>query len=295
MLIFVSLSILLVNFMKLFSVLSGLIIFTYSLYAGNENWSLGAKQAGMGFTGTVLSDVWSSSHNQAGLARLTVPVVGIYHENRFLLNEMSLKAFSFAFPTEEAGTFAIDLWHFGYTKYYEMKTGIAYGMMIGKKLSIGTKVNYLHTHFAELYGKKGTVVAELGFILEPTENLFIGGHIYNLTRSKLAVYDDERVPTILKFGIGYRFSEKLFMVTEAEKDLLYKIIYKVGIDYMFLNNVFVRAGATTSPDRMTFGLGYQYRKLRADISFSYHQVLGFSPHVAIVYNLKTETTANKAD
>ncbi|MCX7862983.1 MAG: hypothetical protein N2449_08310 [Bacteroidales bacterium] len=265
------------------------------VYAGNENWSLGAKQAGMGFSGVTISDIWSSSHNQAALARISVPGIAIYHENRFLLNEMSLKAFSFALPTNEAGTFAIDLWHFGYTKYYEMKTGIAYGIMLGKKLSIGAKINYLHTYFAELYGKKSTMVAEIGFLLEAAENFFVGGHIYNISRSKLAVYDDERVPTILKAGIGYRFSEKLFMTTEAEKDLLYKIIFKVGVDYMFLSNLYIRAGATTSPDRMSFGLGYQYRKIRADIAFSYHQVLGISPHVGIIYNLKTETTANKAD
>ncbi len=264
-------------------------------YSGNENWLTGAKQVGMGFTGITLSDAWSATNNQAGLARITVPQIGLFHENRFLTNELSLKAFSFALPTNEAGTFGVDLSYFGYEKYFELKTGIGYGIMLGHKLSIGAKVNYLHTQFAELYGKKGTVVAELGFILEPTENVFLAGHIYNITRSKLAVYDDERVSTILKFGIGYRFSEKLYMVTETEKDLLYKMIFKVGVDYRFLNNLYLRAGATTSPDRLSFGLGYKYRKIRADIAFSYHQILGISPHIGLIYDLKLETTANKAD
>lgn len=264
----------------------------FNLSAGNENWSLGAKQAGMGFTGVTLFDQWSTSQNPAGLARLAVPSFGLFHENRFLIPEMSLKAFSFVLPTNEAGTFGFDLSYFGYTKYYELKTGIAYGIVLGKRLAIGTKINYLNTHFAEHYGQKSTIVGELGFVLEAADNFFIGGHIYNLTRSKLAVYDDERVPTILKFGIGYRFTEKLYMTTEAEKDLLYKIIYKIGLDYRFLNNLYLRAGATTSPDRLSFGLGYYLKKIRADIAFSYHQVLGISPHISFIYQLKYETTAN---
>ncbi len=46
-----------------------LLITTFFSYGGNENWPLGSRQAGMGFTGVTLSDIWSSSHNQAGLAK----------------------------------------------------------------------------------------------------------------------------------------------------------------------------------------------------------------------------------
>lgn len=271
-------------------------LFTASyLYCGNENWPLGGKQAGMGFTGVTLSDVWSSSHNQAGLARLTVPTLALYNENRFLLQTTSLKALSFALPTNEAGVFAIDLSYFGYEKYNESKVGLAYAMMIGHHFSIGAKVNYLNTHFAEVYGNKGHVVTELGFLAEPAEHLFIGGHIYNINRTKLAVYDDERIPSTLTLGIGYRFTEKLFMTTEAEKTFTTKMIYKIGLDYRFMNNLYLRAGATTSPDQLTFGLGYVLKKIKADISFSYHQVLGITPHIGIIYNFKYETTANIAD
>ncbi|MGQ9847113.1 MAG: hypothetical protein ACUVQP_06395 [Bacteroidales bacterium] len=261
-------------------------------YSGNENWSLGGKQAGMGFTGVTLSDVWSSSHNQAGLARLTTPMLGLYNENRFLLQATSLKALSFVMPTNEAGVFALDLSYFGYEKYNESKIGLAYAMMIGHHFSIGAKVNYLNTHFAEVYGNKGHTVAELGFLAEPTEHLFIGGHIYNLTRTKLALYDDERIPSILTLGIGYQFTEKFFMTTEVEKTFTTKMIYKIGLDYRFMNNLYMRAGATTSPDQLTFGLGYVFKKIKADIAFSYHQILGITPHIGLIYNFKYETTAN---
>lgn len=275
-----------------YSIVVLLILFNFSMNAGNENWSLGGKQAGMGFTGVTMTDVWSSSHNQAGLARLTVPCMGIYHENRFLLSSTSLKAITFAMPTNEAGVFAVDLSYFGYEKYNESKVGLAYAMMIGQRFSLGAKIDYLNTHFSEVYGNKGHVVAEIGFLAEPAEHLFIGGHLYNITRTKLAVYDNEKIPSILSLGIGYRFTEKLYMATGAEKDFNTKIIYKMGLDYKFMNNLYIRAGATTSPDELTFGLGYVLGKIKADVSFSYHQVLGITPHIGISYNFKTVTTAN---
>lgn len=277
--------------MKYYILVLVIFIASYSK-AGNENWSLGARQAGMGFSGVTLTDVWSSSHNQAGLARLTVPSMGIYNENRFLLPSTALSAFTFALPTNESGVFALDISYFGYQKYNESKIGLAYAMMIGTHFSIGAKIDYLNTHFAEVYGNKGHVIAEFGFLAEPVEHLFIGGHIYNITRTKLASYDDERVPSILTVGIGYRFTEKLYMITEAEKKFDTKIIFKIGLDYKFMNNLFIRGGATTSPDEISFGLGYVLGKIKADVSFSYHQILGITPHVGFIYDLKKETTAN---
>ncbi len=209
-----------------------------------------------------------------------------------MLNTTNLNAICFALPTNEAGVFALDLSYFGYEKYNESKIGLAYGMNVGKHLSIGTKIDYLNTHFAEMYGNKGHIVAELGFLAEPIENFFIGGHIFNITRTKLAVYNDERIPSILSVGAGYRFSEKLFMTTEIEKNFTLKMIYKIGLDYRFLDKLYLRSGATTSPNQLSFGFGYYLKKLKIDIAFSYHQVLGFSPHFGIIYHLKLESNSN---
>ncbi len=274
------------NFLMLFVILS--ISF---VKAGNENWSLGGQQAGMGFSGVTLTDVWSSSKNQAALARLTSPCLGLYAENRFIIEEMSLQAFSFALPTKEAGTFAIDLSYFGYSLYNESKVGLAYGLMLGKKFSLGAKINYLNTHFADEYGNKGNVIAEVSFLYEPVDNFLIGGHLYNITRSKIANYDDERIPSSLTFGLGYRFTPKFFITTECEKDLDNPIMFRVGLDYNILKNVYVRGGVATSPNYATFGIGYVLKKFKVDVSFSYHQILGYSPHVGFIYTFKSETTS----
>jgi hypothetical protein len=253
--------------------------------AGHENYPIGGRQAGMGFTGVAFADAWSATHNQAGLALLDKPTLGIFYENRFVMKELGLKAGVFALPTK-SGTFAINLMQFGYSKYNESKIGIAYAKSLGKRFSLGIQIDYLNTFFSEEYGNKGTAIAELGFLAQPIDNLFIGAHIYNISRSKIAAYNNERVPTLLTVGMAYKFSEKVLCSVEAEKDFDYKAIFKVGMEYQFIENVFVRAGVTSNPNQMCIGIGYILKRFKADVSFSTHQVLGVSPHVGFTYTFK---------
>lgn len=254
-------------------------------FAGHENFTLGARQAGMGFTGVSYSDLWSATHNQAGLAFLDKPAFGLFYEERFVVKELGLKAGVFALPTK-SGVFAIDLMQFGYSKYNESKVGLAYAKQLGKRFSVGIQLDYLNTYFSEEYGNKGTAIAELGFLSQPIDNLFIGAHIYNISRSKIAAYNDERIPTLLTFGLSYSFSEKVLCSVEAEKDIDYKTIYKVGVEYHFMENLFLRAGVTSNPNEMCFGLGYVFKRIKADVSFTNHQILGLTPHVGFSYSFK---------
>lgn len=259
--------------------------------AGHENFSLGARQAGMGSTGAAFSDIWSCTHNPAGLSLLEKPTFGLFYENRFALKELGLKAGVFSYPTS-SGTFAIDLMQFGYSKYSESKIGLAFSKSLGKRFSAGIKFDYLNTYFSEVYGNKGTFIAELGLLAKPIDHLFIGAHIYNVNRAKIADYNDERIPSILTVGIAYEFSEKVLCTIEAEKDLDYKAIFKVGMEYRFLDNLFIRAGVTSNPNQMSFGIGYVFKRIKADIAFSSHQVLGISPHVGFSYEFGKNTTQN---
>jgi len=253
--------------------------------AGHENFPIGARQAGMGSTGVAFSDIWSATHNQAGLAFLQKPTFGFFYEDKFVLKELGLKAGAIAYPTP-SGTFALDLLQFGYSKYNESQIGLAYAKALGKRFSAGIKFDYLNTFFSEEYGNKGTFIAELGLLAKPIEHLFIGGHIYNINRAKIAAYDNEKIPTILTIGIAYEFLQKVLCTVEVEKDLEYKPIYKVGLEYNFLENLSLRAGVTSNPNQLSFGIGYAYKRIKADIAFSSHQVLGITPHVGLIYEFK---------
>ena len=202
-------------------------------------------------------------------------------------------------PTK-AGTFSAELNYFGYSSYNESKIGIGFGKQLFDKLSVGIQLDYLNNYIADMYGNAGNVAAEVGVLAEPVENFFIGAHIFNPTKSKIADYNEERIPTILKFGMGYKFSDKLMISGETEKDLDYRPSYKAGVEFMVRENVYLRTGIMvvnsreyTNSVQSCFGLGYVLSSFHADLAFSTDPILGITPHVSISYRFKHSDSENE--
>ena len=99
-------------------------------FAGNENYPVGARQAGMAGIGVCLSDIWAVYHNQAALADLEHFTASAYYENKFLVSEMGLQGAAIAIPTK-TGVFGVNFTRFGYSQYNESKYGLAFGKAFG--------------------------------------------------------------------------------------------------------------------------------------------------------------------
>lgn len=278
-----------INSNTVFYKLSAIFIFIpLLLSAGNDNYPVGGMQAGMAGCGLTSVDIWGAHHNQATLGYLKEPSLGIFAENRYGLSEMGLQAGAFAYPTA-SGTLALSVTHFGYELYNESKFGLAFAKSFGPRFSTGIQIGYINTHFGDIYGNTGAPVAEIGFFAEPVKNLFIGAHIFNLTRSKIADYNDERLPTIIRVGLGYKLSERIFISAETQKDMNTSALFRGGFEYLFMEQLYIRTGITVSDldqNQISFGLGYKLKRIRVDIAFSTHQVLGISPHFGFVYYFK---------
>lgn len=261
------------------------VIFFYSLFfpaTPNENHPLGSRAAAMGNSAVTIFDIWAVYHNQAGLAGINSTTAAIHYENRFNISEFGLRAAVMAIPARP-GTIGFSYSFFGFAKYYESKAGIAFGRYFGEKVAAGLQINYLHTFIAEDYGSTGSLTAEGGFIAEPVERLLVAAHVYNPTGTKIKTHYSEPVPTIFRFGMAYRFGRDIFASVEAQKEIDRKVVFRAGVEAGFLGSFFLRTGITSDPAQNSFGLGYFYRGLNADIAFTNHQVLGFTPHISVSY------------
>ncbi|MFT7611225.1 MAG: hypothetical protein ACI9J3_000167 [Parvicellaceae bacterium] len=252
-------------------------------FAGNENWHLGARSAGMAHSSVTLYDVWSTHHNQGGLGWLENATAGVYFENRFAIKELNQMGASVAVPFK-GGTFGLNYSGFGWSQYKENKVGLAYGMKLNDKISAGVQANFHSLRLGGNYGSSSALTVEAGIQARVTEELTIGVHIFNPTKTKLNEYNDERIPTIMRFGAGYQFSDKLLITAEAEKDIEFDGIVRVGIEYMPGEKLYIRGGVATNPNIIAFGFGMKFDSFRADIASTYHQVLGFSPQVSLSFD-----------
>lgn len=249
---------------------------------GLNSWSQDARIAGIAYSSVTIFDIWGVNHNQAGLSQITNPSIAIGYENKFQVSELSTQSVVAAMPTK-TGNFALSYKRFGYTLYSENNIGLAYARKLGEIISVGLQFDYLNFSQSEDYGNKGIFLMELGLIAEPIENFFIGAHIYNPWQAKLADYDDERLASKMRFGLGYHFSDKVLLTIETEKSLEQKARFKGGIEYEPVNNLFLRTGLGTQPNQFSFGVGYTLWNFTTDIAFVTHETLPLSTVISIVY------------
>jgi len=260
-----------------------MILMSYYSWASHDNTSIGGASAAMGNASVTFCDFWSVHNNQAGLGFYNKMAAGIYYENRFLTKELSSKSGAFIMPTK-SGVFGITMDYFGYQNYNEKKIGLAYGKTFGNKFSAGISLDYLQTHVGENYGNKNNFTFEAGLIYKMNKNLTLASHVFNPLSTKLTDYNNERIPAIFKFGMSWKFSEKVIAVAEAEKDLHNKTILKAGVEYHIIEQLYLRIGMSTNPIMNTFGFGLEFGQLKFDFSSSLHQTLGYSPQVSIIFN-----------
>ncbi len=251
-----------------------------------DNYPVGARSAGVANASVTYSDAWSAFHNQAGLANIKNPMAGVYYENKFLVADLSLKSFAVAVPTPKVGTFSVSATQFGGSLYNEKKIGVGYGKKLGEKFSAGVQLDYLSTFIAEDYGTRNSFAVELGFIAEPIKNLKLGGHVFNPNKAKVAAYADERIPVIMRFGGSYKFSEKILVSAEEEKDIDQKSSFKAGLEYHIVEVLYLRGGIASNPSLSTFGFGLKINQFVVDLASSWHQELGFSPQFSLGYDFK---------
>jgi len=244
-------------------------------WASGENFGTGAKASAMGHTSLTQPDAFSTHNNQAALGFMDRIAFGIYSERRYLLADINLLAGTIVLPTK-TGVFGLSFNYYGFELYNEKKAGLAFGKKFGDKFAAGLQLDYLNINIAE-YGQKHLVTAEVGMLYKALPQLSLAAHLYNPIPLEVAEFEEEKLPTIMKFGLSYHPSDKVVLAAEMEKDLDHPARFKGGLQYSVLTHLDVRAGVSTNPTVGTFGLG---------INWSVHPVLGVTPRAGLVYALK---------
>lgn len=259
-----------------------LILLPISLMSSNGEGPIGPRSASLGHASSCLTDIWSTRNNQGSLGFVRQNEVGAFYENRFFVKELTQSGFAAAIPIKK-GTFGISYSSLGYKLYRESQATLSYGMKLSENISAGIAFDYLNTKIADIYGQANAFTGSFGLTAKLLPQVVVSTHIYNPFRAKITNYNNEKVPTIYKFGAQYIFSPKVFLVAEAEKTSAQKINIKGGIEYKPSSLIYIRAGGSSFPAQASFGIGVNYNGLKIDMSSSYHSILGLSPQIGLSY------------
>ena len=187
-----------------------------------------------------------------------------------------------AYPSK-MGAFGLSVGQFGYSLYNENKIGLSYGQRLSDHFSLGIQLNYLNTQIGEGYGSKSAFSGNLGLLAEVSDQVKVAAIIINPNRVKLAEYQNERIPTILKLAVSYEFSEKVILMSEIQKDIDFDYNAILALEYLATDYFYLRAGYGTNPSTSTFGFGVKLKDFDIDIASGFHSTLGFTPQISLSY------------
>ena len=251
-----------------------------------ENYPAGARAVGLSNAYVSFSDVWSAFHNQAGLSGINSPVAGVFYESRFLVDELSMVAGTFVIPSR-TGNFGVSFFQFGKGSFKENKFGLAYAKKLSGKISGGIQLDYFSRILPEDMHTRGFATFEGGVIYNPSENIFLGAHVFNIVRGGIeTVSGIEKMPIVYRLGGHYFFDKTVLITIETEKSGKNSFLYKSGIEFSPVQNLAIRFGVSGKPVRYTAGIGYKTGNIQTDIAFSYHGNLGLTPSVSIQIGFK---------
>jgi hypothetical protein len=242
---------------------------------------------------TLSGDVWAVANNAAGLGTLTRPTAGAHLENRYLIASLNTMAAAVALPLgtiepaaagqparANRGVVAAEAQRFGGALYNETRLGAAYGYRLGV-VNIGGRLDVLQVSFQDL-GSRRAITASLGGQADVVpEHLTFGVYLYNLNQAKLANYQDERVPTVLRAGLAYRPSKQVLLLAETEKDVERNAGLKAGLEYLPLPAVAIRAGYASLSQQTTGGVGVRAGSFQFDYAAGWHSALGLSQFLSV--------------
>jgi hypothetical protein len=241
---------------------------------------IGARQAGMGNASSNSTDEWSLFANIGGIGKISQKSVAFaYEANPSLIGANRMAA---VFNTNLTwGGLSLGAFRFGDALYSEQLLSIGFGNQIGIT-SLGGKVNYIQ-YRAEGFGAQSTFSIDFGGITQLTKLVSIGAYITNITQSSLPTKEDERLPTKLVLGFGFKLNNKVFITTEIEKEVDHKPTWRTGLEYSVYKSLFVRTGFNINPDAAFFGLGYAKGKLKIDYALRLNHLIGSAHQASVVY------------
>ena len=260
------------------------LLFFSSLAASGEDPyrpSAGAGEAGKGFVCIIKDGFWSSFHNQAILANNTSFSFGFNYENRFNISELGTRSVGMIIPGGKASVGVIYS-HFGYTDFKRDMSGLACGMKLTNKIAAGLQVDYFAERTAGEYSNIQSVTCEVGLLVNPSENIMIGLHLFNPVPNSLR---KSFLPTSLRIGVGTNLNKLLFTGIEAEMSSGSNLIFRTGFEYEAAKKLWLRGGFCSDSNSFSFGLGFLLKIVQMDISFVTHEKLGVTSSISLVFKI----------
>ncbi|MBN1926397.1 MAG: hypothetical protein JW798_11230 [Prolixibacteraceae bacterium] len=245
-----------------------------------------ARATGMGNAFISIEGIESVFHNQAGFTTVKKLSVLLGYENRFGIKELS-QPYALVAIVTKSGNFGLHFSTLGPSGWLETRVSLAYAKKISPRLSAGLQFNYFSNILPEENQRLISAGFEVGALYAPTKKIKIGAHVANPWSLPLKTLTyKETIPWVFRIGAHTTVSNNVLVSAEIEKTSSLPINIKGGIEWEALPDMFFRMGANSQPATFFAGLGYSYSFITANLAMCFHQRLGYTTGISLLFDFE---------
>ena len=255
--------------------------FSVEIVNGQDAIVVPASIEAMGGGGVSLTEAEALPVNPASVSSSDF-TAGVSYRNRFLLKELAAGDALLVIPVSGSRVF-VQFDQFGNNSFRENHLGIGLARKFGEYLSGGIQFHYFQLRMAESERKPGLSTFSLGLNYGSAES-GLGFSVFNPLSQQMTSNDFTReYPLVARLGGHKLFGDDLLVVSEVTWDNRTEVTVHAGLQYFLMERFCARAGVQTSTPSWSMGLGFLFGNVQADLAFSYHEYLGFSPSVSLYF------------
>lgn len=246
----------------------------------------GAREAALSQSVVALPGHFSVFHNQAFLAEIPFPSLGISYQQPFFIPGYTESALCAVLPVQ-ATVFAVGISQSAVSDYTESEYGFSVAKKLSPRLSAGLLFNGFFLGFPESGVQKGSLQVDGGIKYTLHERLILGLHLKNMVHSTIESFQYRLAfPFTVRAGASYRLSEMLLLSGEALIEKVRGTIFRCGAEFSAGPSFRLRGGISAHPLQHSFGFGYLWRFFQVDFAMTHHHLLGYTPFFSLNLRLK---------
>lgn len=223
--------------------------------------------------------------NPAGFAQEPEIAFGINYEKRFLLNDLQTSSAFLILPVNRT-VFGFSYSQFGKETYQERLFSLGIAKQLTNRLDAAIKLFYFDLSLPENEHGIGSLLMSAGTQYQLKNGFRLGAQVLNPHAFPMQDVPVElKYPTIYRLGIQKTFDNLLLLAIEARKQPNISPTLNCGLELKIKEQVQLRMGVLSGLSIFSMGVGYSLKYLQTDVSFQYHQYLGYSPAFTIYYRM----------
>ena len=257
---------------------------TAPLFAQFDFHVVSGAAAAMGDVTVIDDEPLAATYGIASLASQSKTSLAASFTHGFVSEGLDVAALAFVHPLS-FGSAAMAVDRFGDKLYNELRASLAYAIPLGDNVEIGTAFHYLHSGTSDvLYDPFHRITFSLALRYLPVEDMSISFRAFNPIAVLSSSSEDVRIPAIFSLGATYLLLDELLGAAEIEKNLIYPVNFKFGVEYRFLASYAFRLGLETNPLRYSLGFGIKGDQWGVDVAAKMNNYIGMTSVLSIYYS-----------